>query len=348
MKHRILFTFLILCLLATYSSAQRRWRRQAFTTDTLMVHDPVMAYEDGKFYIFSTGMGIQMATSTDLHTWSVQPRGALTTIPAWAADSVPGFRGHVWAPDIIHYNGRWWMTYSCSTFGRNTSAIGIASSPTLDFTDSLRCVWQDHGAIVCSKGHRDDWNAIDSNIAIDDSDTPWLTWGSFWDGIQLVRLDPFTMHIAEGCKPKTIARRVAIADTLSAEPNPTSRFAGRNAIEAPFIFSHAGYYYLFVSHDYCCRGMQSNYKVAVGRSRNIEGPYLDANGRDMSNGGGTLVIEGDKKEFEATGHSAAYHLNSQQDIFICHGYSVKHGGQAILVKKVIEWTPDGWPTLKDF
>ncbi len=348
MRRTTLILTAALCLLYVEAMAQRRWRREAFQTDTLMVHDPVMAYEDGTFYIYSTGMGIQTATSTDLRTWTVQPRGAINPIPSWAADSVPGFRGHIWAPDIIHYNGRWWMTYSCSTFGRNTSALGIASSPTLDFTDSLRCHWQDHGAIVCSREKRNDWNAIDSNIAIDDDDQPWLTWGSFWDGIQLIRLDPFTMHVAQGCQPKTIARRVSIADTLSAEPNPTSRYAGRNAIEAPFIFRHDGFYYLFVSHDYCCRGMQSNYKVAVGRSRSISGPYLDRNGRDMAQGGGSLVIEGDKMEFEATGHCAAYHLNDSQDIFICHGYNIQLGGQAILMKKLIEWTPDGWPLLKDF
>lgn len=361
MKH-----LLALCLLAAFAAncllaqdtPQRRRRplRQAFETDTLLAHDPVLAWENGLFYLYSTGMGVQVATSRDLRTWTVQPRGALTSIPAWTHDSVPGFRGHVWAPDVIHYRGRWWMAYSCSTFGRNTSAIGLASSPTLDFTDTLLYRWQDEGALVCSRERRDAWNAIDPNIVLDASGHPWLTWGSFWDGIQLVRLNPETMHVAEGEKPLTIARRVALKDTLSAEPNPTSRYAGRNAIEAPFITRHADYYYLFVSHDYCCRGMKSNYKVVVGRSRNIQGPYLDRQGRDMASGGGTLVIEGDKVDFEAAGHSAFYHIlsapNQQKnqqpaplDLFICHGYSTRHNGQAILVQRPVRWTADGWPEL---
>lgn len=358
-----LFSTSVLILLTTFfvfaqggNPGHRRWpRREAFQTDAPMVHDPVMAWENGTYYLYSTGMGVQLATSRDRKTWTVQTRGALTDIPAWTHDSVPGFRGHVWAPDVIHYGGRWWMAYSCSTFGRNTSAIGLASSPTLDPSDTLLYRWQDEGALICSREGRDNWNAIDPNFALDENGQPWLTWGSFWDGIQLVQLDPVTMHVAEGSSPVTIARRLALADTLSAEPNPTSQHAGRNAIEAPFITRYGDYFYLFVSHDYCCRGMKSNYKVVVGRSRNIQGPYLDREGREMTAGGGTLVIEGDKENYEAAGHCAFYHIvtapheqsthNDHLDLFICHGYSTRHNGQAILIQHPVHWTEDGWPTL---
>ena len=154
---------------------RRRWMRETFETDTPMVHDPVMAYENGTYYLYATGMGVQLMTSTDRKTWTFQRRGALTDIPTWTRDSVPGFRGHVWAPDVIHYRGRWWMAYSCSTFGRNTSAIGLASSPTLDFRDSVNYRWQDHGALVCSREHRDQWNAIDPNFVLDEKGNPVKT-----------------------------------------------------------------------------------------------------------------------------------------------------------------------------
>jgi arabinan endo-1,5-alpha-L-arabinosidase len=109
--------------------------------------------------------------------------------------------------------------------------------------------------------------------------------------------------------PTTIARRIALRDTLKAEPNPTSKYAGRNAIEAPFIYKRNGYYYLFVSWDYCCRGAKSNYRVVVGRSKKIDGPYLDRDGKDMLMGGGTLFLQGDKQEYEAAGHSASHSLD---------------------------------------
>ena len=306
----------------------------AFTTDTLMAHDPVMAYERGIYYLLSTGHGLQWATSNDRKTWIVQPTPFIEQLPEWTRDSVPGFRNHVWAPDIIRWHDRWWLTYSCSTFGKNNSAIGLMSA------SSLGGQWRDEGCIVTSQDKRNNWNAIDSNIAIDDNDTPWMVWGSFWDGIQLARLDT-TMHLAS--KPVTIARRHRPGDPDAAE-NPTSKFAGRNAIEAPFLFRHDGYYYLFVSWDYCCRGAKSNYRVAVGRSRDIAGPYTDRNGKDMLNGGGTLFFEGDKQELEAAGHCAAYRLGDE-DIFICHGYATKFNGASILIQKPIRWTVDGWPEL---
>jgi len=313
-------------------------QRQAFETDKPMVHDPVMAYEDGTYYMYSTGMGIQQMTSRDLKTWTVKSEPLMTVMPRWTRDSVPGFSHHVWAPDVIRWHNRWWLSYSCSTFGKNTSAIGLLSTPSL-----ARPQWNDEGCIVASKGKRDQWNAIDPNFVIDDEDQPWLVWGSFWDGIQLVRLDT-TMHVAKGEQPRTIARRYE-PGCKTAAPNPTSKFAGTNAIEAPFIMKHDGWYYLFVSWDYCCRGNKSNYRVAVGRSRNVAGPYLDRDGKDMAKGGGTLFLEGDRVRYEAAGHCAAYTMNGQ-DLFICHGYSTEEKGGAQLICRPITWTADGWPELR--
>jgi arabinan endo-1,5-alpha-L-arabinosidase len=302
-----------------------------------MVHDPVMAYEDGTYYLFATGHGIQQMTSRDCKTWTVSSQPVMTVIPQWTRDSVPGFTNHVWAPDIIRWHDRWWLAYSCSTFGKNGSAIGLLSSSSLKSP-----IWNDEGCIVTSREQRDNWNAIDPNFIIDEDDQPWLVWGSFWDGIQMARLDT-TMHLAKGEIPRTIARRYSPKD-LNRMPNPTSQYAGTNAIEAPFIMKHGGYYYLFVSWDYCCMGSKSTYRVVVGRSKTVDGPYVDRDGEDMREGGGTPVIAGDKKEFEALGHCAAYHYDDK-DIFICHGYSIAHNGASILVQRPIRWTADGWPEI---
>lgn len=319
-------TTLIALALTTTLSAQHKTPMADFTTDTLMVHDPVMAFSHDTYHMFSTGRGVQHATSKDLKSWTVHVEPAMNVIPKWTHDSVPGFRDHVWAPDIIRYGNRWWMAYSCSTFGKNTSAIGLLS--TRDLTQG--CIWNDEGPLVCSREGRDNWNAIDPNFVVDDKGEPWLVFGSFWDGIQLVPLDT-TMHIADASLQRTIARR----------------FPGEkeNPVEAPFIYKHGGYYYLFVSWDYCCKGMDSSYKVVVGRSRNVEGPYLDREGRDMANGGGTIVMEGDKTQFEAAGHNSAYNVNGQEH-FLCHGYSIARQGASILIRKTMKWTGDGWPTLE--
>lgn len=325
-------------LTTAQENGRPRRQREAFQTDKPTAHDPVMAKEGDTYYIYATGMGIQQMTSKDRKTWTVLPQPVMTVIPRWTTDSVPGFRGHVWAPDVIRWHDRWWLAYSCSTFGKNGSAIGLLSSRSLAAN-----MWKDEGCIVCSQEKRDQWNAIDPNFVIDETDTPWLVWGSFWDGIQLARLDS-TMHMAT--TPVTIARRHRPNDPNAAE-NPTSRFAGRNAIEAPFIFRHGRYYYLFVSWDYCCRGAKSNYRVAVGRSRTVDGPYLDRNGKNMLDGGGTLFLEGDKKEWEAAGHCAVYTFDGE-DVFICHGYSVAQGGVAMLIQYPVSWAADGWPEVNHY
>lgn len=337
---RFLWAFLsFTAFLATEAVAQPRGprgRRMAFATDTVMVHDPVLAWEGGTYYLLSTGNGLQWATSKDRQTWVVQSTPFIEQIPEWTHDSVPGFRNHVWAPDIIRWHDRWLLAYSCSTFGKNTSAIGLMSA------ERLNGQWKDEGCLVASKENRDDWNAIDPAFIVDDEDGLWLTWGSFWDGIQLVRLDSALHPVA---KSKTIARRHRPGDPNAAE-NPTSRFAGRNAIEAPFILKHDGYYYLFVSWDYCCRGAKSNYRVAVGRSQRVDGPYVDRSGLSMSEGGGELFLEGDKQEYEAAGHCAAYNLPTGETLFICHGYSTRMNGASILIQRHIHWTDDGWPKIE--
>lgn len=310
-------------------------------TDSPMVHDPVMAFEDNIYHMYSTGWGIQHMTSEDMENWQIKPTPLMTVIPGWTKDSVSGFQGHVWAPDIIRWHNRWYMAFSCSTFGRNSSAIGLLSNNSLDD----RKPWTDNGCIISSRENRNDWNAIDPNFIIDESDTPWLTFGSFWSGIQIIKLDS-TMHMSEGWHPQTIARRYAL-NSNNMTPNPTSKYAGVNAIEAPFIFHHGGYYYLFVSWDYCCQGKKSTYRVAVGRSKNVTGPYVDSDGKPMLQGGGSIIAEGDKKDFEAMGHCAIYHIKDK-DIFICHGYSIALDGVSILLKYEINWSTDGWPSLTPF
>lgn len=320
-----------------------------FSTQEPMVHDPVMAFEGGTYYLYSTGEGLQQMTSTDLKTWTVAPEGVLEgRIPAWTHDSVPGFGSHIWAPDIVKYNGKWYMAYSVSTFGRNTSAIGLISNNILSDKDG----WKDEGCIIASHGGRDNWNAIDPNIVIDDNNSPWLVFGSFWDGIQLVKLDN-TLHLEKDSVPRTIARRLALNPRwvpqdnggLAAETKPGkySQEAGYNAIEAPFIFRHGGYYYLFVSWDYCCLGSKSSYRVVVGRSKSVTGPYYDDHGIDMMDGGGRPVIEGDKVKFQAAGHCAVYNFG-KKDIFICHGYKVPNG-EPVLIQREVRWKND-WPELE--
>ena len=329
-------------------SGLARAPRRSFPTEFKdpNAHDPVMAKgEDGRYYCFMTGMNVGVMSSDDLETWRNEP-SALKQTPQWARDTVPGYNGHTWAPDISYHNGLWHLYYSCSTFGKNGSAIGLAVNKTLD-PKSPDFGWEDKGMVIASHRRLDNWNAIDPNLIVDKKGQPWLTYGSFWDGIQLVKLSKkdFKTPVT---KPVTIARRVDRRISL-AEMNDPNNFeieggntieAGENAIEAPFIFYHGGYYYLFVSFDYCCRGQNSTYKTVYGRSKKAEGPYLDKNGKPMEFGGGTLLY-GPDVEFFGVGHSSAYEWDGQA-YFISHAYVKDQNGAAKLFVRPMNFDKDGW------
>lgn len=298
------------------------------------VHDPVMARENGRYYMFTTGMGIGMMSSPDMVTW--QPEKApLDPIPSWAKGPVPSYEGHTWAPDIIRVGDLWYLYYSCSTFYKNISAIGVAVNKTLD-PQSPDYKWEDLGMVIQSRPGIDDWNAIDPNVIIDEKGRPWMTFGSFWDGIQLVRLKK-DMKTPIG-KPKTIARR--------RNPETVAHFqetANNNAIEAPFIVKHDGYYYLFASYDFCCRGLSSNYKTVVGRSKKIDGPYLDRNGKDMARRGGT-VLAAESDRYSGVGHCSVYEWDGKWYI-AAHAYDKRKNGASKLFLREIKWV-DGWPVIE--
>lgn len=314
-------------------------------------HDPVMARgEDGRYYCFMTGMNVGVMSSADMKVWKHE-RPALPETPQWAQDTVRGYRGHTWAPDISFHNGLWHLYYSCSTFGKNGSAIGLAVNRTLD-PKSPDFKWEDRGMVIASHRRKDNWNAIDPNLIVDAKGQPYLNFGSFWDGIQLVPLsaDDYRTPVSQ---PVTIARRLDRRISRE-EMNDTTKFtregnnvieAGENAIEAPFIFYHGGYYYLFVSFDYCCRGENSTYKTVYGRSENIEGPYVDAKGQQMLYGGGTLLYGPDSEHF-GIGHCSVYEFDGQC-YFVSHAYVKAKGGQAKLFIRPLSFDKNGWIVTKD-
>ncbi|MCF0199304.1 MAG: family 43 glycosylhydrolase [Bacteroidaceae bacterium] len=346
-----IFTLLVLMFVTLSAVAQTegtaRPRRPRFHFDATNpdVHDPVMAREDGVYYIFSTGMRLSSMASDDLMTWRQGP-ALMPDVPQWATTAVPGYFGHTWAPDIQKVGDTWVLYYSCSTFGKNGSAIGLMTNKTLN-PASPDYRWEDQGMVVRSEQHTTPWNAIDPNLLVDKKGRAWLTWGSFWDGIQLVRLAK-DLKTPVG-SPRTIARRyqrrgmneqVPKEDLERAQQAPE---AGANAIEAPFIVRAGRYYYLFASWDYCCKGANSNYKTVVGRSKKAEGPYLDRRGRDMASGGGEIVAQRDDRYY-GVGHNAVYQFDGQW-YFVAHGYSVAHNGASKLIIRKMHFDADGWPVL---
>ncbi len=307
-------------------------------TPLIPVHDPVMIRQDSTYYLFCTGRGIAMWSSKDRSTWK-REKAVFDSPPSWTTQAVPTTRPNdFWAPDISYHNGQYYLYYSVSAFGKNTSCIGLATNKTLNPADP-NYKWQDQGKVIQSVPGRDQWNAIDPNLIVDQDGKPWLTFGSFWNGIKLVHLRDDRMAVADAPQEwYTLASRPRKPGTPEAD-------AGDGAIEAPFIVQKNGRYYLFASTDYCCRGVKSTYKMIVGRSEKIIGPYLDRSGTKLLDGGGSLVLAGDK-DWYGVGHNAVCTFDGI-DYLVFHAYDAADAGKSKLQIRTLRWDADGWPVVAE-
>jgi arabinan endo-1,5-alpha-L-arabinosidase len=286
------------------------------------VHDPsTIVKHNGEYWVFATGRGVASLRSKDLVTWEPGP-AVFAEVPKWVTAAVPGNRGHFWAPDVIRHGGRYLLYYSVSTFGKNTSAIALASNPTLDPADR-DYKWTDHGVVVRT-GPKDNYNAIDPCVVPGPGDALWLAFGSFWSGIKLVQLDP-----------KTGLRLAPDA--------PVHALAHKEQIEAVALYRHGGYFYQFVNWGWCCRGVKSTYEIRVGRSRDITGPYRDKDGVDLRKGGGSPVL-GTEGRFIGPGHPGVFR-DGDRYLLSYHFYDGDRGGRSRLAVRPLEWGEDGWPRV---
>lgn len=279
------------------------------------VHDPSIIKANGTYYVFSTGTGLPIRSSTDLVNWSLTGQ-VFESKPAWVTTTDPSAPNNLWAPDISYFGGQYHLYYAASSFGSQDSCIGHATT-----SDVSSRSWVDRGAVICSSS-ADDWNAIDPAAVADDQGQMWLALGSFWSGLKLIRLDD------QGARLGTSFYSLSTRDNT--------------AVEASFVVPHGGFYYLFESVDFCCRGVDSTYKIMVGRSAEIQGPYVDQEGTALLSGGGTLLVEGDDR-WRGPGHNAILRTPTG-DYNIYHSYDADAGGAPTLRISQLQWTgPDGWP-----
>jgi arabinan endo-1,5-alpha-L-arabinosidase len=307
--------------------------------DTKSVHDPSIIKEGNTWYLFGTASGrvrdgeIPIRCSSDLHEWK-KCGSVVSGVPEWVKTESPATK-ELWAPDISYFSGEYHLYYAFSAFGKNTSGIALLTNKTLD-SGSSNYRWEDQGLVLRSRTE-DNYNAIDPNFVLDNKGRAWLAFGSFWDGIKMRRLDPKTGKLsASDTKLYSLARRKRPPDP---PPNPPGLPGNWQAVEAPFIFRHGKYFYLFVSFDLCCRGAKSTYKTMVGRSAKVTGPYVDANGTAMLEGGGTPVLQGNGRWFGPGGESIRQ--SHDRDIIVFHAYDGKTG-EPYLQISTIDWT-GGWP-----
>jgi arabinan endo-1,5-alpha-L-arabinosidase len=306
--------------------------------DYAFAHDPSIAREGNAYYVFATGPapgGGQFAIrcSYNLTEWKLCGH-VFDEIPAWIREASPKTK-ELWAPDVSYFKGKYHLYYAYSAFGVNTSGIALATNDTLD-PKSPSYHWKDEGLVQQSVA-TDDFNAIDPNIVLDEDGQPWLSFGSFWGGIKMRRIDATTGKLA--ASDSTLYSLAARAKPADAEPAKPGLPPNWEAIEAPFIIRHEGYYYLFVSFDLCCRGTHSTYRTMVGRSAKVTGPYVDENGIPMLQGGGSELLAANQRWLGPGGESLLQRPDG--DLIVYHAYDAVTGKPALQIS-TIAWS-GGWP-----
>ena len=324
-RARALTLALLVALIVLPARAAR-----AAATDPI-AHDPTMIKQGGYYYDVITGDAgtvtyLPLRRSRDLVHWEFLGT-VFTEPPAWVVDALGTTPVDFWAPDIRYFNGRYHLYYAASQFGTTNSVIGLATATTLDPGDP-DYGWVDEGMVMRTRDGVDDFNAIDPDLVFDEQGRLWMALGSFWSGLKLRRLDPAT--------GKPSSEDTALYP-LASRPDP-------GAVEGPSIVRRGGFYYLFASFDLCCRGINSDYRVMVGRSRSVTGPYVDRDGVPMLEGGGTELLRG-YNEFAGPGHGDVYR-DRHVDWFVHHYYDREDGGTPRLSVRAIDWR-GGWPSLGD-
>lgn len=326
-----LFSILVLPLAAQTPQAL------TLSGDYPFAHDPAIAKQGGNYYVYTTsgphGGQLTIRCSPDLHAWK-HCGDVFPDLPAWIRQKSPKTES-LWAPDISFFAGKYHLYYAYSVFGLNTSGIALATNETLD-PSSPRYHWKDEGLVLESKTS-DDYNAIDPNIVLDAAGKPWLSFGSFWSGIKMRAIDPATGQLlGSDAKTYSLASRAKAAHDAPAKPGlpPDAQ-----AIEAPFIVHHGDYYYLFVAFDLCCRGSNSTYHTMVGRSTSVTGPYVDAQGHKMLEGGGTELLTANSRWIGPGGASVLQ--DPAGDYIVFHAYDATTGAPALQISTLV-WK-DGWP-----
>ncbi len=360
---RLLVITLALSPMAAFAQAQQPISLP-LSGDIAGTHDPSISRDGNTWYVFSTGKTPQggefaIRCSDDLKLWRLCGE-VFDDIPDWIKQKSPGTK-ELWAPDVHRVGNEFRLYYSYSLFGKSTSGIGLAVNQTLN-PRSPAYKWVDKGLVLESRA-TDRFNAIDPNFVQDADGHLWLAFGSFWDGIKLRRLNDVTgLASTTDTRTYSLARRSHASETrsLTAESvdAPKQSTAGLNekitglapdseAIEAPFIVSYAGYFYLFTSWDLCCRGTHSTYHTVVGRARSIIGPYVDRSGKMLEDGGDTPLLTANSRWLGAGGASLllldpAITDPPAVDLIVFHAYDAETGKPSMQLS-TLAWN-DGWPT----
>ena len=269
------------------------------------IHDPsTLAECEGRYYTFGTGAG------------------GLITDDGWSWHGGAERPGGGAAPDVMKIGDRYLIIYGATgggLFGGHNGRILTMWNKTLD-PKSPDFKYSQPVEVASSDG-MEDCDAIDPSMLLDPTTGRlWVTYGTYFGSIRLIELDPATGERVKGNVEKDIAIDC----------------------EASALIWRDGWYYLLGTHGTCCDGVNSTYNIVVGRSRNVEGPYVDNIGRDMLHGGGRMVIAAGQRVC-GPGHFGRTVVDDGVELMSCHFEAdFDRSGRSVLGIRPLLWR-NGWP-----
>ncbi|KZV66585.1 glycoside hydrolase family 43 protein [Peniophora sp. CONT] len=300
-------------------------------SSSVQVRDPAIWYNSAtkKYYVFSTNNKITIFTSTSL-TGPWTNVGA--AIPNCSIINLPG-NCNLWAPDVNYIDGEYVLYYSVSAIGSQNSAIGVATSPSME-----PGTWTDHGEVISSKTG-DVYNAIDPNLI--DWNGLKLSFGSYWNGMYQIGLWPDV--------------------ETQASALPGTHLAGNSGRPAEGGFTYkspaSDYYFFFFSDGITpLAGATSRpaagaeYKVLVGRGAGGMGPFYGKLGNDLTQAltppTGSLVLGSHDNIYAPGGQSIFRDPVSNRDVMVYHYQPLNGpiGGPSYLGINYLDFS-SGWPVV---
>ena len=315
MKHlakTILTAILFVPQFLQFSLAQTVTNRQPVID--MSAPDPtVIRAEDGTFYLYATEdmRNVPIFHSANLVDWKLVGTAFTdNSRPKWLP------KGGIWAPDIQRVGGKYHLYYAKSVWGGEWDAgigVAVSNNPAGPFVD--------RGCMFTSKqiGIQ---NCIDP-FYIEDGGKKYLFFGSF-HGIYGVELTADGLHVKQGAKPREVAGTF---------------------MEATYIRRRGGYYYLFGSTGTCCEGARSTYRITIGRSKSLFGPYVDKAGQRLLDNHYNILLDKDDSVL-GPGHNAGLITDDAgNDYMFYHGFKASDpdAGRVVWLSRIV-WA-DGWPSM---
>jgi arabinan endo-1,5-alpha-L-arabinosidase len=307
------------------------------------VHDPSILKEGDYYYCYSTDAaygvsvrpGIQIRRSKDLVNWQFYG-WVFSSIPSKGAQYIQQKGGvpnqGLWAPYVLKVGNEFRLYYSLSSTPKpRLSTIGLATAPTPVGP------WTEQALVVSSTDdNTTQTNAIDPTVLVDPkTGRHWMYYGSAWDGIYILELNPATgLPLVGGTRGQRISQRGFTGGT------PNGNIEGADII----YNAELNQYFLFIAYDW----LQTKYNVRVARADQPEGPFYDFNGQDINIevDHGPMILA----PYQFKGHSG-YQGVAHCTVFKENGdYYLASQARPVansyfmnLHVRKLSWTPEGWP-----